>query len=273
MVFQDHELNQFSAITKPLTDLYKRPFNAGKVDVNVKSESFSLKNVFKDGQINSNVELVGSDALLGLANGFTVPIKKQFDGKDVKVTVGKELSGLKVQLEGVYTPSTGGLTDLIKAEYSGQLASAGISLNPVDPTAASVHATAGYKGVTVGVQGVANKLSEVNYIVSPTKTLTLQTDLNKFNIGYLLCGNASTVGLAYSWNKGSTDHSFAFAAKKQVGSANVHLKTDLSGQVDLAHVSHVDFGEFKNVKCTLGSQFNVLNWAAPKFGAGLEFAF
>jgi len=45
--------------------------------------------------------------LLGLGNGFTLPVKKQFDGKDLKLTLGKDISGLKVQFEGVYTPSTG----------------------------------------------------------------------------------------------------------------------------------------------------------------------
>lgn len=273
MLFDITKPDSFAAITAPLINLYKNPFNAGKVDVNVKSDTFSLNNCFKDGTVFTNSQLTGSDAFCGLAKGCTLPITKTFDGKDIKVTVSKEIKSLKIQCEGSYTPSTGGFGDNIKAEYCGKLASAGVSLDVKNIAATNVHAVAGYKGVTVGVQGAANNLHGLNYIISPTKDLTLQTDLTKFNIGYLLATKEHQVGLAYSWTKASADHAFAFAAKKQIGIGMVHIKTDLTGQVDLAHVSHVDFGEFKNVKCTLGGQFNALSWNAPKFGCGLDFSF
>ena len=80
----------------------------------------------------------------------------------------------------------GGNGNKVKAEYSTELATAGVAVNLSDVSSALVHATTGYKGITLGVQGAANKPTELNYIFSPTKNLTLQTDLTKFNVGYLL---------------------------------------------------------------------------------------
>ena len=79
----------------------------------MKSDTFSLNNCFKDGTVFTNSQLTGSDAFCGLAKGCTLPITKTFDGKDIKVTVSKEIKSLKIQCEGSYTPSTGKWTNFI----------------------------------------------------------------------------------------------------------------------------------------------------------------
>jgi len=263
----------FTAISAQLNDLCAGPFNAGKVDLNVKSEGFVLKNCFKDDTIASKVELKADDALLGLASGFTLPVAKTFDGKDLNISIAKEISNLKLQLDTTYTPSSGGVGNVVKAEFNGDIASAGLNVNAADVKAATLHAAANYNGITVGVKGPASNLSALNYVFAPHKNLVIETDLAKFNLGYLLAGPQHEVGLKYSFTKNEKEHDFVFAAKKKIGDADVHIKADLSGQFNAAHVSHVDFGEFKNVKCTLGAQFNILNWTTPKFGAGFDFSF
>jgi len=269
----------FALISEPLNKLQgttkHSPFNAGKVKVDLKSPTFSLKNTFVDDKISSKVALKSQDVLLGLGNGFKIPITKTYDGKELTVKVGKEcnVTNVRAELDTSFTPSTGSFSNVAKGEFVGHFGSVGLSVNPRDFKAAKVHGVATYKGVKLGVQGHVNDLHNLHYIFSPHKSLFVETDLAKFNLGYLLSSEKHQVGLKVGFTKNTKEHSFAFAAKRKVGDADIHIKADLTGKLDAAHVSHVDFGEFKNVKCTLGGEFNLLKWHKPKFGAGLEFSF
>ena len=52
------------------------------------------------------------------------------------------------------------------------------------------------------------------------------------------------VGLKVGFTKNTQDHSFAFAAKRKVGDADIHIKADLTGKLDAAHVSVNILGPF-----------------------------
>merc|ERR1712227_114116 len=102
------------------------------------------------------------------------------------------------------------------------------------------------------------------------------TDMTKYDISYHLKGDSHQVGLQWGWIMGSDNANFGFAAKKTLANgADFHIKSDLTGQVELAHVSKISVGEFDGVKCTLGAQVDALNWgkSTPVFGAGFEFNF
>ena len=67
----------------------------------------SFYSELKDGLINSNVELTSPDVLLGLANGFKLPLVTNFDGTKFTGTLSKEVENFKFQAQGTYSPETG----------------------------------------------------------------------------------------------------------------------------------------------------------------------
>merc|ERR1711944_329298 len=104
------------------------------------------------------------------------------------VKVGKEcnITNVRAELDTSFTPSTGSFSNVAKGEFVGQFGSVGVSVNPLDFKAAKVHGVATYNGVKLGLQGQVNDLQNLHYIFSPHKSLFIETDLAKFNLGYLL---------------------------------------------------------------------------------------
>lgn len=263
----------YDDISQEINNLYAEPFNAGKVNINVKSPGFELNSCAKDGLINSNVELTSPDVLLGLANGFKLPLVTNFDGTKFTGTLSKEVENFKFQAQGTYSPETGSIGDLLKVDFKGQACSAGISIDITKPTSAILHAVANYKDIKVGFKGNVDDKNSFKYTLAPTKQLIIETDLNKVDVKYLMPSEKHQVGVTFGWVKDTKVHSFGFAAKKFTDHADYHVNTDLTGALALSHVSKLDIGEFKNVNCTLGGKFNVLKWSAPVFGLGLDFSF
>merc|ERR1711892_402747 len=150
---------KFDDVSKKADDLFKKPFNAGKTNVDIKAAGFVLKNSSKDGAMTSNVEMKISDALMGLANEFK-------------------------------------------------------------------------------------------------PCLVVHTDLTKYDMSYHMSGDSHQLALKYGWMMGSDHSNFAVAAKKTLANgADFHIKSDLSGITEIAHVSNISVGEFNSVKCTVGSRF------------------
>lgn len=269
---------KFDDVSKTVDDLFKKPFNSGKVDVDIKANNFTLKNSCKDGSISSKLELKSSDALMGLAPNFSLPCTNKFDGKSLTFELAKSFNDVKVGLDTTFTPASGKLGNVVKVDYAcGQYGvTAGLKASVDDIGSAEFHATTGLKGQVVGVKGALNNPTALKFVYSPCSDFTVNTDLTKYDISYHMSGASHSVGVQYGWVMGSNHSNFGFAAKKSLASgANLHVKTDLTGAVHLAHVSNISVGEFDGVKCTLGAQVDALNFGktAPVFGAGFEFNF
>merc|ERR1712137_477897 len=242
---------KFDDVSKSCDDLFKKPFNSGKVNVDIKSGAFTLKNSCKGGAMSSNLEMKMNDALFGLAPNFALPCTKKFDGKKLTFEFAKSFNDLKLAVDTTFTPSSGALGNVVKADYNAN-------------------------GITAGVKAALNNPTALSLVYAPSSCLTVNTDMTKYDISYHLKGDSHQVGLQWGWIMGSDNANFGFAAKKTLANgADFHIKSDLTGQVELAHVSKISVGEFDGVKCTLGAQVDALNWgkSTPVFGAGFEFNF
>lgn len=267
---------QFSDVAKAPKDLFKKPFNAGKVDVDVKSGAFTLKNSVKGGALSSNLEFKGADVFQGLAKGMCLPYTKKFDGKEIKFEMAKTFNSgdnkLDVDVHTTVTPASGAYSNLLKTKFTAANVVAGVDVPVNDPAAATFHAATDVKGITVGVSGGLSNISALNYCISPCSQYILETNLKNFNLHMYNKVDASTaLACTTSWTSGSADSNFALACKRSLGGADLSVKADISGSVDVAHVSNLSDG----IKMTLGASFNALNFgsAAPTFGAGFEFSF
>jgi len=269
---------QFSDVAKAPKDLFKKPFNAGKIDVDIKSGSFTLKNSVKGAALASNLEFKGADAFMGLGKGMCLPYTKKWDGKVIKFEVAKQfLSGdnkLDVDLHTTITPASGAHSNLLKTKFTAAQIVAGVDVPVNDPSAATFHATTdAVQGITMGVSGSVSNIAALNYVISPCSKYVLETNLKNYTLHMHNKVDATTaLACQTSWTSGSADSNFALAMKQKLASgADLSIKADVSGSVDVAHVSNLSDG----VKMTLGTNFNALNFgsAAPTFGAGFEFSF
>merc|ERR1712134_15154 len=191
-----------------------------------------------------------SDALMGLANEFKLPCTKKYDGKAITLEMSQTFGQAKLGLDTTFTPATSALGNTLKVDF-------------------------GANGVTAGVKGKLNNIAAPQFVWAPKPCLVVHTDLTKYDMSWAMSGDSHAFALKYGWMMGSDHSNFAVAAKKTLSNgADLHIKSDLTGITDVAHVSNVSVGEFNNVKCTLGAQFNILQWgkAAPVFGAGFEFS-
>merc|ERR1712021_173831 len=249
---------KFDDVSKKADDLFKKPFNAGKTNVDIKAAGFVLKNSSKDGAMTSNVEMKISDALMGLANEFKLPCTKKYDGKAITLEMAQTFGQAKLGLDTTFTPATSALGNVLKVDFDSNGVTAGIKASIDAPQNADFHATVGFKSQVLGVKGKLNNIAAPSFVWAPKPCLVVHTDLTK-----------------YGWMMGSDHSNFAVAAKKTLANgADFHIKSDLSGITDIAHVSNISVGEFNSVKCTLGAQVNLLAWgkSAPVFGAGFEFS-
>jgi len=267
---------KFDDVSKKADDLFKKPFNAGKTNVDIKAAGCTIKTSSKGGAMSSNVEMKISDALMGLANEFKLPCTKKYDGKAITLEMSQNFGQAKLGLDTTFTPSTSALGNTLKVDFDANGVTAGIKAAVDAPQNADFHATVGFKGQTVGVKGKLNNIAAPQFVWAPKPCLVVHTDLTKYDMSWHMSGDSHAFALKYGWMMGSDHSNFAVAAKKTIGTgADLHIKSDLTGITDIAHVSNVSVGEFNNVKCTLGAQFNILQLgkAAPVFGAGFEFSF
>jgi len=267
---------QFSDVAKAPKDLFKKPFNAGQTNVDIKSGAFTLKNSVKGEAFSSNLEFKGADAFLGLGKGLTLPYTKKYDGKTLKFEMTKQfLSGdnkLDVDVNTAIEPASASYNNVIKTKLTAPNVIAGAEIPVSDMQKATFHAATDFKGMTVGLSGSVANPAALNYVFAPNKNTILETDLKNYTLHLYNKVDASTaIAARTSWETGSANSDFAVAVKKTLASgADFSVKAGVSGTVDLAHVSNLSDG----VKMTLGAQFNAVKLsAAPKFGTGLEFSF
>lgn len=211
------------------------------------------------------------------AKVFVFHSQKKYDGKDIKFEVSKQfLSGdnkLDVDVHSTVTPQSGAYSNLLKTKFTAANIVAGVDVPVNDPSAATFHAATALQGITVGVSGGLSNISALNYCISPCSQYVLETNLKNYTLHMYNKVDASTaLACQTSWACGAAEHNFALACKRTLASgADLSVKADVSGSVDVAHVSNLSDG----IKMTLGTSFNALNFgsAAPTFGAGFEFSF
>lgn len=278
----------FADVAKAPKDLFKKPFNAGKTDIDIKSGIFTLKNSVAGDKLKSELEFKAEDALLGLGKGFTLPVTKKYDGKAVKLEFKKAFDSngnkLNVDINTNIVPESGKINKChsiltcvgayshsLKTKITGANFVAGIDMSVDNPAAASFHACTAIKGNTVGISGSLADPSALNYVYSPCGGLFFETNLKNHTLHLYKKSGDTAVATRVGFACGSAESSFALAVKKSLASgADLSIKADQSGSIDVAHVSNLSEG----VKMTLGANFNSLNLAAaPKFGAGFEFNF
>jgi len=268
---------QFSDVAKAPKDLFKKPFNAGKIDVDIKSGAFTLKNSVKGSALSSNLEFKGADAFMGMGKGMCLPYTKKYDGKVIKFEMSKQFNSgdnkLDVDVHTTVTPQSGAYSNLLKTKLTAANLVAGVDVPVNDPSSATFHAVTALQGITVGVSGGISNISALNYVIAPCPSGTLETNLKNYTLHlHNKVDSSTSIALKTEWTCGSADSSFAFACKRALASgADLSIKADVSGTVDVAHVSNLSDG----IKMTLGTSFNALNFgsAAPAFGAGFEFSF
>lgn len=265
----------FADVAKAPKDLFKKPYNAGKTDIDIKSGIFTLKNSVAGDKLKSELEFNAEDALLGLGKGFTLPVTKKYDGKNVKLEFKKSFDSngnkLNVDVNTNIVPESGAYSHTLKTKITGANFVAGIDMAVDSPASASFHACTAIKGNTVGISGSLADPTALNYVYSPCGGLFFETNLKNHTLHLYKKSGDTAVATRVGFACGSAESSFALAVKKSLASgADLSIKADQSGSIDVAHVSKLSDG----VKMTLGANFNSLNLsAAPKFGAGFEFNF
>jgi len=269
-----NKMPEFKDIGKASKDLFKKPFNAGKVDIDVKAGCMDIKTSVSD-SFSAKLERKDSDALFGMVAGLSLPYKTIMDGKSIKMEISKVMDmnkdTLNFDFNDSYNIAAGSHACVLKTKYSGECALiAGTETSLSAPASTKFHATYPFKGITVGVAGSFDNPTALNYAFQGAG-FALETDTVKYALHLHSQADANTaIACQANWSAGSADAGFGFAAKRKLASgADFHVKTNLAGAVDLAHVSNISNG----VKMTLSTNFNSINFskAAPTFGMGLEF--
>jgi hypothetical protein len=265
---------EFKDIGKASKDLFKKPFNSGKLDIDIKTGVFSLSNSVTD-KFTSKLERKDTDAFQGFVPGFTVPYKTILDGNSVKMEMSKSFpldkNAVNVDYNTNYNIANGSTGHTIKMKYVGDCGLiAGTETCGNDPAKTSFHATYPFKACTFGVAGSITNPAALNYAITKDG-ISLETDLQKFALNiYNKVDNTTAIACQANWTAGSAGSSFGFAAKRRLTTgADVHIKTNMTGNVDVAHVSNISEG----VKLTMSTNFNSQKFteSAPTFGMGLEF--
>merc|ERR1711868_163090 len=229
-------------------DLFKKPFNAGQKNVDIKSGAFTLKNSVKGEAFSSNLEFKGADAFLGLGKGLTLPYTKKYDGKTLKFEMTKQfLSGdnkLDVDVNTAIDVASASYNNVIKTKLTAPNVIAGAEIPVSDMQKATFHAATDFKGMTVGLSGSVANPAALNYVFAPNKNTILETDLKNYTLHLYNKVDASTaIAARTSWETGSANSDFAVAVKKTLASgADFSVKAGVSGTVDLAHVSNLSDG-------------------------------
>ena len=165
--------------------------------------------------MSSNLEMKMNDALFGLAPNFALPCTKKFDGKKLTFefakagfhftiryyswlvesviesatefkTHFKSFNDLKLAVDTTFTPSSGALGNVVKADYNANGITAGVKASVDNVAAASFHITTAVKNQVVGVKGALNNPTALSLVYAPSSCLTVNTDMTKYDISYHL---------------------------------------------------------------------------------------
>jgi hypothetical protein len=264
---------EFKDVAKASKDLFKKPFNAGKVDIDIKTGAFTFKNSIKGGKLASSMEYKAADMFFGQLGSLpAIPLTKKYDGQNVNFECKLKQGDIAVDLENKVVPATGDLSSVVKAAYSGAGLIAGVETNVCKPQELKFHATKELGQYLFGVSGSVAEISKLNYVLRLPCGAVVETDLKKYDLHFFNKPCCSTaVAINAGWTANASEPKLGVAVKKALASgADLHVKSDLSGAVDIAHVSNVS-----GIKLTLSAATNALNFqgSSPTFGAGLEFSF
>jgi len=138
------------------------------------------------GAMSSNLEMKMNDALFGLAPNFALPCTKKFDGKKLTFEFAKSFNDLKLAVDTTFTPSSGALGNVVKADYNANGITAGVKASVDNVAAASFHITTAVKNQVVGVKGALNNPTALSLVYAPSSCLTVNTDMTKYDISYHL---------------------------------------------------------------------------------------
>ena len=143
---------------------------------------------------------------------------------------------------------------MLKTKLTAANVVAGLDVPVNDPANATFHAATDVKGITLGVSGGLSNICALNYCISPCSQYVLETNLKNFNLHmYNKVDSSTALACQTSWTSGSADSNFALACKRTLaGGADLSVKADLSGAVDVAHVSVSTFSvATKNIHANL----------------------
>jgi len=268
---------EFKDLAKASKDLFKKPYNVGKIDVDIKAGSLTVKNSIAGEKVTSSVEHKGSDVLMGYVNGFELPYTKKFDGKVVNLdlkfpAIQKEGFKFSYELKNAMNLKDGDIKSNVTAVYDNSALGviAGVECDCAGKSP-KFHATKSFGGFAAGVAGSLTSANELSYALVLPTGFVLETDLQKWALHGHFAYPTTSFGISAGWSSNSAETAFAVAAKRRLASgADFHVKSDLSGNVNLAHVSSISEG----VKLTMSASVSALNFETPaKFGAGFEFSF
>jgi len=268
---------EFKDIGKASKDLFKKPFNVNKFDVDIKNGGYTIKNSLKGNNLATTFEMKRADLFGGLIADVQQPYKTTLAGGQMKCEINRAFAigatnNLSCDFNTDTAVETGATSYLFKAKVTSDCGLiAGLEATPAGPSSIKYHATYPFKGMTFGVSGGLANPAALNYAVQ-SEGVSIETDLSNFSLNsFQKVDGATAVALQAGWKLGSADASFAFAAKRTlVSGADAHFKTAGNGACEIAHVSTISPG----VKLTMSTGFNALNLSseAPKWGMGLEFS-
>jgi len=269
-------MTEFKDVGKASKDLFKKPFNVNKFDVDVKLDSYVIKNSIKGDAVATSFEMKRADVLCGLIPDLQQPYKTTLAGGNMKCEMNRAFASgannLSCDFNTDTAVETGATSYLLKAKLNSDCGLiTGFEATPAGAASIKYHATYPFKNMTFGVAGNLANPTALNYAVQ-SEGVSLETDLSAFNLNiYNKVDGATAVACQAGWKMGAADASFGFAAKRTLASgADAHFKTTGGGACELAHVSTISAG----VKLTMSTGFNALKLDSevPKFGMGLEFS-
>jgi len=269
---------EFKDVGKASKDLFKKPFNVNKFDVDLKSGSYVIKNSLKGNALSSSLEMKQADVLCGLVPDVSQPYKTTIAAGNMKCEMSRAFAvgaanSLNVDFNTDTALESGTTGYVFKAKLNSDCGLiAGMEATPAGASSIKYHATYPFKNMTFGVAGNLANPTALNYAVQ-SEGVSLETDLTNFNLNvFNKVDGATAVAVQAGWKLGSADTSFGFAAKRSLASgADAHFKSDANGACQVAHVSTISSG----VKLTMSAGFNAqkLSSEAPAWGMGLEFNF
>lgn len=268
-------MTEFKDVGKASKDLFKKPFNVNKFDVDFKTGTYVIKNSVKGDAMSTSFEMKGADVFCGLIPDLQQPHKTTISGGQMKCEINRAFvsgaNNLSCDFNTDTTMETGATAYVFKAKLNSDCGLiAGLEATPAGPSSIKYHATYPFKNMTFGVAGGLANPTALNYAVQ-SEGVSLETDLTNFNLNVFnkVDGNTS-VAVQAGWKMGASDATFGFAAKRTLAcGADTHFKTTGNGACEVAHVSTISPG----VKLTMSTGFNALkiDSEAPKWGMGLEF--
>merc|ERR1712123_434627 len=223
-------MTEFKDVGKASKDLFKKPFNVNKFDVDVKLDSYVIKNSIKGDAVATSFEMKRADVLCGLIPDLQQPYKTTLAGGNMKCEMNRAFTSgannLSCDFNTDTAVETGATSYLLKAKLNSDCGLiTGFEATPAGAASIKYHATYPFKNMTFGVAG----------------NLANPTALN-FNI-YNKVDGATAVACQAGWKMGAADASFGFAAKRTLASgADAHFKTTGGGACELAHVSTISAG-------------------------------